>query len=800
MSSDDEGHSHASHAPAPIADDHSHASGVSTADEHTRASNASVRSTFFADDEQPLHANREESTQQINYPFLGRASVDVGRPITAPEKVPDSICELFQGMRVGDTVKRRHDDDDQGQSEEAITESLVMESIERVGSYFDSELGQESAATLHAMDPDSNDLNPPSTKRHRVSLKVEKGPSSAHMKHLIPCSVAPSHDSDEFAEVFKTTLCDEWGVWEYLVNTDPLVNHLYLSKMGTYNGSDLQLRYAIISTSILSDQERREVFSAPKEIGQYSVIDILSLWFASDECTASCCGGGEGARTLRSAWLSRHPYPIGRNESHRGDGRGTKLEKFYKYPNVILAMYLFEVITAFDDNRLRAHQTALGLQLDGFHWVILNESGGAKEYVSIPCVDDNIIGMIRLTGFANAVVCSYYDKISDDNGEYIIDGVTFPLGIDFMDSMRCHGTHIICFDREHLTERYNANSCIALRGHVTCSDVTVNLRNHVQCNGKTVTIINEFPNFARTLHTDCSCGNAPGNFSGQSCNFASFRHLYSDASSFEKINPNPNGGGLLYNYVPSPVSRPNDSEDLRNHDETRTRVRQLMGLPANDGETFNDEPEFRLFTVMDGFTAVLIDFETTALEVSISHILELALLNLHEEKIHSDFINPGVHNPAFQITRGAFNVHGISKMKLAGKIGTKDGLKRMFGYLDKWRKKGTKLCLFGHNIRRFDLQVLRAEARRHNLDRRLKGICYVDTLEVLKSRNSDHLWADNGMERPASFTLENLYNHIFGRDIPNQHSAVGDVLANAEILWRLDPNLTVSRGYIRELN
>ena len=136
---------------------------------------------------------------------------------------------------------------------------------------------------------------------------------------------------------------------------------------------------------------------------------------------------------------------------------------------------------------------------------------------------------------------------------------------------------------------------------------------------------------------------------------------------------------------------------------------------------------------------------------------------------------------------------------LAGKIGTKDGLERMFDFLDSWRKEGTKLCLFGHNIGRFDLPLLRAEARRHNLEHRLEGISYVDTYEVLKHEDNNILWANNGMARPTSFSLGNLYNHIFERGITNQHSAVGDVVAIAEILMKLDPNLSVSRDFIREL-
>ena len=157
-----------------------------------------------------------------------------------------------------------------------------------------------------------------------------------------------------------------------------------------------------------------------------------------------------------------------------------------------------------------------------------------------------------------------------------------------------------------------------------------------------MTEVNEYPNFLRTLHINCTCGSATGNFSGEFCRFVSFQPLISGASSFEKIGPNPSGQGSLYNYLPvlPQALRPSGSVDVRNRNETRTRVRELQGLPANDvvvadNDTFNDEPQHPVFPVIGGFTAVLIDFETTSLGASTAHILELALLHMHEEKIHS---------------------------------------------------------------------------------------------------------------------------------------------------------------------
>ena len=136
-------------------------------------------------------------------------------------------------------------------------------------------------------------------------------------------------------------------------------------------------------------------------------------------------------------------------------------------------------------------------------------------------------------------------------------------------------------------------------------------------------------------------------------------------------------------------------------------------------------------------------------------------------------------------------------MKLAGKNGSKDGLKRMFSHLALISREDTKVCLFGHNIEKFDLQVLCEEAKRHSLGDRLTGICFVDTLKVVRDND---VWENHEKGLPTSFSLGYLYNYLFGRDIPNQHSAVGDVLANAKILHSLDPDLSFSHKYVEELN
>lgn len=166
-------------------------------------------------------------------------------------------------------------------------------------------------------------------------------------------------------------------------------------------------------------------------------------------------------------------------------------------------------------------------------------------------------------------------------------------------------------------------------------------QNNEKCNGKSVTIVSEDPKHVRVLHSLCTCNRANGNFSGSSCNFVSFRHLYSDASSIETIKPNPDArASLLYNYIPDNSSSQdthNHFESLRNLDDTKSKVRSLMGVSSNvdDDAMFNNSPEYVAFPLMKGYSAVIVDFETTSLDVNKCHILELALLSLHEERLYS---------------------------------------------------------------------------------------------------------------------------------------------------------------------
>ncbi len=127
----------------------------------------------------------------------------------------------------------------------------------------------------------------------------------------------------------------------------------------------------------------------------------------------------------------------------------------------------------FEEDRLEAFQSQLGTEETGYHWIVLAQGGQTSQiYIYIKGVGP-IIGAIRLTGFANSVVLGYHDIISDDDGEYVVNDRTMPLGYKFMQD-RAHTHHLLCFKSEHLTKKVSACDCIALVNHLACSDRFVN--------------------------------------------------------------------------------------------------------------------------------------------------------------------------------------------------------------------------------------------------------------------------------------------------------------------------------------
>jgi len=123
------------------------------------------------------------------------------------------------------------------------------------------------------------------------------------------------------------------------------------------------------------------------------------------------------------------------------------------------------------------------------------------------------------------------------------------------------------------------------------------------------------------------------------------------------------------------------------------------------------------------------------------------------------------------------------------------------------KKNGRDLVLIGHNIKAFDLPLIRAEMRRCNLDTSLlTNVCthYIDTLAIAK--DSD-VWEDIDYAIPTPqfpddkpFKLENLYRYLFKDKLPDAHSALGDVDGCLAILFKLDPDLKFAKKHMKPIS
>jgi hypothetical protein len=378
------------------------------------------------------------------------------RPITAPTQQADELTEQFVNMRITENVSRNP--------------TAIDASRAAAASQFQRNAPRRAAFWLNAMqDVESFEQN--TDNERGVVIRDNKIPNN-ELFALKPCGEPPKpSEVGPFRSLLLTTLFNDWLILEYLENNDPNFVSMYQRKSQEVNGEerDLELCYNILNCDVLNDAEILGIQCSPKSINDYTVSEILILWNASTELINTHCAG----RNRRGAWLRHHPFPIGVKDSPVEDSYGDNLRKFYKCPNVILALYIHHIMKAYEENRLEAFPSQLGTEETGFHWIVYSQGGQtSQEYIYIKGVGLKI-SAIRLTGFANSVVLGYHDIISDDNGEYVVNDRTMPLGYKFMKD-RAHSHHLLCFKSEHLNKNVFANSCITLVNHLACSDSFVN--------------------------------------------------------------------------------------------------------------------------------------------------------------------------------------------------------------------------------------------------------------------------------------------------------------------------------------
>ncbi len=156
---------------------------------------------------------------------------------------------------------------------------------------------------------------------------------------------------------------------------------------------------------------------------------------------------------------------------------------------------------------------------------------------------------------------------------------------------------------------------------------------------------------------------------------------------------------------------------------------------------------------------VILDLETTGLNLVTDHIVECCLLKIQTDgttTIKTHLINPGVPIPP-ETTK----IHGISDSDVADKPSFKElahELNSFIGHAD----------LAGYNSNKFDIPFLIEEFLKADIDFSLKGRRLIDVQNIFHKMEPRNLKA--------------AYKFYCGRDIINAHTAEADTMATYEIL------------------
>ncbi|WP_420346607.1 DUF294 nucleotidyltransferase-like domain-containing protein [Pelagibius sp.] len=166
--------------------------------------------------------------------------------------------------------------------------------------------------------------------------------------------------------------------------------------------------------------------------------------------------------------------------------------------------------------------------------------------------------------------------------------------------------------------------------------------------------------------------------------------------------------------------------------------------------------------------AVVLDTETTGLDVVHDHVIEIGGVRLSGGRIaegdtHSVLVNPGIPIPGDSTA-----IHGITDADVASAASFDDA---MAGFVD-WAGPSV---VIGYSIG-FDLAILKAEHERNGLD-----------WQTPRSLDVRHLLHLVGANLPSQ-SLETVAGWL-GLATNNRHRALGDAILTAEIFLALVPKL-----------
>ena len=167
--------------------------------------------------------------------------------------------------------------------------------------------------------------------------------------------------------------------------------------------------------------------------------------------------------------------------------------------------------------------------------------------------------------------------------------------------------------------------------------------------------------------------------------------------------------------------------------------------------------------ILDGERVLAFDLETTGISTSSDRIVQIALIGaaLDGEPIHYERII----NPGRPIPYGASNVHGIYDSDVRGKG-------RFSSIVDEVAELIDGAVIVGHNVRKFDLEMLEGEFLR--LGKRMpRPKAVMDTYELVRR-----------LKLPRPHNLGALCAR-HGISLENAHTAAADAAASLLLFWRL---------------
>ena len=153
-----------------------------------------------------------------------------------------------------------------------------------------------------------------------------------------------------------------------------------------------------------------------------------------------------------------------------------------------------------------------------------------------------------------------------------------------------------------------------------------------------------------------------------------------------------------------------------------------------------------------------------------------------------------------RMTKEAYGIHGITREDLDGCV---YNWRSFIAFSQQVKGTRSKLVVVGHNITKFDLPRIVNSLIRENIDPdELPFTHIVDTLTLFK--NCKAMWNASKYKYPKdstifeSFKLGALYKYVFGKELPNAHSALSDTKANLKLLLELDPELKYTMNELED--